>query len=167
MAPSAAASGVSATTSATGWPAHRISSRASGWWSRSVPSSTIGRSAAVSTATTPGTASASDVSIDTIRAWAGRASDRPAMEEAAHVDIGCELGGAGHLGASVDAWHGSADGAAQGVHGHLPPAIRMRGSIQGYRNSTTEIVKARPTMRTKVTLRIITRSSPRMARYRM
>jgi hypothetical protein len=74
MAPSAAASGVSATTSATGWPAHMISSRASGWWSRSVPSSTIGRSAAVSTATTPGTASASDVSIDTIRAWAGRAS---------------------------------------------------------------------------------------------
>ena len=73
IAASAAASGVSAMTSATGWPAHRISCLASGSSTRSVPSVTIGRSAATSTATTPGTASAASRSIRSIRAWAGMA----------------------------------------------------------------------------------------------
>ena len=52
-APSSAAASVSATTSATGWPDQTISSRASGSATRPEPP-TIGRSCAVSTATTPG-----------------------------------------------------------------------------------------------------------------
>ena len=72
--PGAAASSamvsVRATTSATGWPANTASRRASGSNMRSSPDPEIGRSSAVRTATTPGSASAARLSMPTMRACA-------------------------------------------------------------------------------------------------
>src|SRR5690348_12122012 len=66
-----AASSVVAATAATGSPTKRTLSRASAcssWLTGRIPNG-IGRSRPVSTAFTPGTASACDVSIETMRAW--------------------------------------------------------------------------------------------------
>ena len=135
-----------------------------------MPFVTIGRSAAVRTATTPGLASAAD-GVDRDDPGVGRqGQDGSRVEQATDLDIGRELGATGHLGTTIDAGDGTADRAGQNVHVtsiHLRWAVRTRGSIHGYRNSTTASVKARPTMSTNVTLRIITRSSRTMARYRM
>ncbi len=75
---SAASASVSATAIATGCPAYMISSRARGVFERPGPVATIGRSAAVSTATTPGSSLAAVVSTDLISAWASCASSNRA-----------------------------------------------------------------------------------------
>ncbi len=77
-APASAAPSLSATTAATRWPAKRrtgsstrVSAASSfGSWWRPVEKRRSGASSWVSTATTPGIASAAAVSMDTMRAWA-------------------------------------------------------------------------------------------------
>ena len=61
-------------TIATGCPTYTTSSRASGSYWRPSPVATIGKSAAVSTPTTPGAASAASVRIAVILAWASWAT---------------------------------------------------------------------------------------------
>ncbi len=75
---SSAAASVSPMTSATGCPAKTATSRASGSYRRSSPWPMIGRSLAVRTATTPGTARAAVASIARMRACACRLGTRRA-----------------------------------------------------------------------------------------
>ena len=125
-AASAAASGVSATTSATGWPPHRISvarerlvepvraGRDDGQVGRGQDGHDAGHREGVGR-------------VDRLDQGVGRqGQDGSAVEEPADVDVACEQGIAGHLRAAVDARDGAPDRAAQCIH---ITSVRQSGSV--------------------------------------
>ena len=62
-----------------------------------ISSARSGKSAPVTTAFTPGSASAFAVSMRAMRAWAMRAALDAAVQHARHDEVGAERGAAGHL----------------------------------------------------------------------
>ena len=115
-AASAAASGVSAMTSATGWPAHRISCLASG---SSSTFGAVGHDRQVGRDEHGHHAGRRQrrVTVDPLDpGMGGHGQDRARVEQAARPDIGRKARPAGHLRTTVDARDRAPDRARQWIH---------------------------------------------------
>ena len=128
-AASAAASRVSATTSATGWPAHRISFRANGSWTPVV--------ALADDRQVGGGQDGHDAGdrerrrdIDPLDPGVGRHGEHgPGVEQAAHLVVGGEPGLAGDLRPAIDTRDRAPDRAGQGIRACVHRCHRTRRDL--------------------------------------